>query len=80
MRGDEVIHGGNRIRCYDNGKGWDRFTVVYLDRPELLVNTFMSVGMSGHSTARLGKHLGKRIPFIALPDSLQRVVWNDFAA
>lgn len=63
------------VRVYDDGgKTIDRYTVV-LTRSSL--NTWECIGMSQdvtspqgfyqHSVCRLGRHLGKRISFAALP-------------
>ena len=74
---------GQRIAVYDNGKSGDRYTVVYLDSPEGY-NLYHCVGMSGapfwpqgvcqHGLAKLGRHLGKRIPFATLPEDCRKVV------
>lgn len=75
---DERIN-GTRIKCYatpDNGKDFDRFTVVYPTIKENN-NCVACVGLSGHSTAMIGRHLGKRVPFASLPDSLKRAVELD---
>lgn len=66
------------VRVYDNsGKTRDRYTVVFIDRPTIEVNTWECVAMSHditspqgfyqHSVCKLGRHLGKRIPFAELP-------------
>jgi hypothetical protein len=80
---------GQRIRCYDSGPdlGSDRYTVVYMDQPENERKMFACVGMNEspfspcgigqHSTAMIGKHLGKRIPFEALPEDCQKLVNMD---
>jgi hypothetical protein len=79
------------IRCYDNGgKTADRYTVVFLKQPENQSNTFACVGMSDnpfhpqgfgqHSTAMLGRHLGKRIVFNQLPPDCQKLVLRDLNA
>lgn len=76
-----------RIRCYDNGgKTADRYTVVYLEDRER-DGTYTCVGMSAepfhpqgvgqHSTAMLGRHLGRRISFEALPVDCRRLVLRD---
>lgn len=78
------------IRCYDDGgKSIDRYTVIYMDQPERLPNTFAAVGMNAtpfhpqgfgqHCTAMPGRHLGKRIPFESLPEDCQRLVRQDLA-
>lgn len=77
-----------KIRCYDNGgKTMDRYTVVYLEEPESRPNTFACVGMSSnpfspqgfgqHSSAMLGRHLGKSIEFASLPSDCQKLVRKD---
>lgn len=92
MQGCEIIQVSNklpsgsyaRVKCYDIGKGFDRYTVVYMDRsPEqkkrrnTLGPLYECVGISGHSECVIGKHLGKRIPFDSLPDVLKRIVISD---
>jgi len=63
------------IRCYDNGGldkkhgTLDRYTVVYMGQPESTPGCFACVGMSAspfspqgfgqHSSAKVGRHLGK---------------------
>jgi hypothetical protein len=78
--GDEIV-GNTRVQCYVSpGDGPDRWTVVYPDQPETKPKTFACVGMSGHSSAMLGRHLGKRVKLAELPESLQGVVRADCAA
>lgn len=80
----EIIN-GQRIRCHDNGgETIDRYTVVYLNQPEHQVNTFTCLAMNAapfhpqgfgqHSSAMLGRHLGKRIAFTDLPADCQKLV------
>lgn len=77
------------VKCYDNGgETADRYTAVYIDQPERQPGTFACVGMSAepfhpqgfgqHSTAMLGKHLGKRIAFADLPADCRRLVLRDY--
>jgi hypothetical protein len=79
---------GQPIICYDNGgRSADRYTVVYLDSPERRPNTYGCLGMNHepfhpqgigmHSTAMVGRHLGKRIPFSTLPPDCQKAVLQD---
>ena len=86
----ETVH-GSRIRCYDNGgKTYDRFTVVFMDSPEREPGIFTAVGMSEepfhplgfgqHTAAMPGKHLGRRVPFVSLPEPCQKLVRADLAA
>lgn len=76
------------LRIYDNnGKTFDRYTVVYMDQPENAPNTFAALGMSSdpchpqgfgqHCSAMPGRHLGKRIQFNELPFECQRLVLRD---
>lgn len=78
---DDEIIAGHPIRCYesttDDVASWDRYTVVYMDQPEHS-GLLGSVGLSGHSAAQEGQHLGKRIAFISLPGHLQNIVRADF--
>ena len=73
------------VRIYDNGgKTFDRFTAVYLDQPEHQPRTFACVGMSErpfhpqgfgqHSTAMLGRHLGKIITRDSLPQDCRLIL------
>lgn len=77
-----------KIRCYDNGgKTADRYTVVYLEQKDARPNIFACVGMNSspfhpqgfgqHSTAMLGRHLGKSIEFSLLPPDCQKLVKQD---
>ena len=79
---------GARVRCYDNGeRTCDRFTVVYLDEPERGRGLYACVAMNAapfhpqgfgqHSTAMVGRHLGRRIRFAKLPADCQRLVRQD---
>ena len=71
-----------KLAIYDNGgKTCDRFTVVYLDRPEygdmleclaMSENPYHPQGFCQHSMAMLGRHLGKRIKLTDLPADCQR--------
>lgn len=77
---NELVN-GKKIRCYVMpGDGFDRWTVVYPDQAESRPGTFACVGMSGHSSAMLGRHLGRRVKLAELPASLQGVVRADCAA
>jgi len=69
---------------YDNqGKTFDRFTVVFVDFADY-ENHYTCLGMSFnptspqgycmHSAGKIGEHLGKRIRFDQLPDECQIVV------
>ena len=70
------------LRIYDNGgKSFDRYTVVFLNRPEyggmfeclaMSENPFHPQGFGMHAMAMLGGHLGKRIRFDQLPADCQR--------
>jgi len=65
------------LRIYDNGGAtFDRYTVVYLDRPEygdmlqclaMSENPLHPQGFCQHSSAMIGSHLGKPIKFKELP-------------
>lgn len=91
MRGSESIK-GHPIRCYDNGgKTFDRFTVVYMDEPTsctnhrfglyaargMSENPYHPQGFGQYGEARIGKHLGKRISFKALPKECRQAVLQD---
>jgi hypothetical protein len=77
------------IRCYDNGgKTCDRYTVVYMKEPRSngLFNAramnhqpFHPQGFGQSTTAKLGRHLGKRIKFSALPEDCRKLVMQDLA-
>ena len=64
------------VYVYDQGPDHpDRWTVVY---PWDGANCICAcVGLSGHSTARLGSHLGTRAPSSAMPEALRRTVQRD---
>lgn len=76
---DEQIN-GTRIKCYaqpDKPGHFDRFTVVYVGQKENNRGHISCVGLSGHGGCVVGRHLGKRVPFASLPDSLKRTVEFD---
>ena len=72
------------VKCYDNGGSTvDRYTVVFTDMPErsglftclgMSDQPFHPQGFSQHSMAALGRHLGKRIAYAALPQDCRRAV------
>ena len=83
MRGNEIVN-GQAVRCYFNSNigGIDPWTVVYMDQRESSFqhhNVYACVGLSGHSGARLGRHLGKRIPFSDIEAGLRQTVENDLS-
>jgi hypothetical protein len=77
----------------NGGKTFDRYTVVYdlVERPAIPTRKekalYFCVGMSKqpfhpqgfgqHSSANLGRHLGKRIKFEQLPLDCQKLVKQD---
>lgn len=84
----DLIINGQKIQCYDNGgKTLDRYTVVYMDQPERQAGVFAARAMSEHpfhpqgfgqfTSARPGRHLGKRIKYVMLPLDCQKVVAQD---
>ena len=81
----EVIN-NSKIVCYDLARGVDRYTVVYLDQPEdrgcyacvaMSAKPFHPQGFGQHAMCRVGSHLGKIIPFAALPLDCQKLVRQD---
>ena len=75
------------VRIYDNGgKTFDRYTVVFMDRPEKASGTFEAFCMSAcpfhpqgfgqHASAMTGRHLGKLIAFEDLPNDCQQAALN----
>ena len=78
---------GQRVRCYDYGCTCaDRYTVVYLDQPEhddlfacvgMSASPFHPQGIGQHSAAKVGRHLGKQIPFASLPEDCRKLVEQD---
>ena len=77
-----------KIKCYDSGEKYiDRYTVVFLECPEREKGTYSAVGMSEypfspqgfgqHTTAAVGRHLGKKIDFNALPEDCKKLVLRD---
>lgn len=83
------IVNGKRVKCYDDGgKALDRYTVVYLDEPcgnhlfaclGMSEHPFHPQGLGMHSTAMVGAHLGRRIPFASLPPDCRKAVEQDCA-
>lgn len=85
---------GHPIKCYDDGKGADHFTIVFLDLPEGRFNRgkplFAAIGCSAlpfhpqgfgqHCTAMVGRHLGKRVRFSSLPVDVRKFVNQDLTA
>lgn len=76
------------VRIYDNGgKTADRYTAVYMDQPERQPNTFAAVGMSErpfhpqgfgqHCTAMPGRHLGRRVNRMDLPQDCRLLLKQD---
>lgn len=79
---------GHRVACYDNeGRTADRYTVVYLDYPEVNGNSYACIGMDDrpfhpqgigmHGAATPGRHLGRRILLSNLPPDCQKAVRQD---
>lgn len=75
------------VRIYDNGgKSFDRYTAVYMHRPER-TGCYECRGMSRwpthpqgygmYGSAMPGRHLGKRIRFEELPEDCQKLVLSD---
>ena len=74
------------IKCYDNhGETIDRYTAVYLDRPEhggfyemLAVSDSPThpCGVCQHTTGMDGEHLGTLTPFSELPADVQQAIKN----
>lgn len=75
----------HRIQLYDNGgKTYDRYTAMFLDRPETKPDQFEALGFNEepyaaqgfgqHCTAMPGKHLGKRIKLSDLPEAARKFV------
>ena len=78
------------IRCYDNGgRSIDRYTVVFMDWPEVRPGVFAALAMNvapfhpqgfgQHCTARPGRHLGRRVQLADLPEDCQKLVRMDLA-
>ena len=90
MHGNELIE-GHLIKVYDDGgRSIDRYTVVFMDKPAhsficgrsfscLAMNRapFHPQGFCQHSEARIGSHLGKRIPFESLPEDCRKAVLQE---
>ena len=73
------------LRIYDNGgQTFDRYTVVFMDRPERAPGTyealaaseypFSPMGFGQHVMAMPGRHLGRPIRFESLPEDVRRFV------
>lgn len=77
------------MRIYDNGgKTFDCYTAVYMQQPErgglfecrgMSANPFHPQGFGQYCTATPGRHLGKRIPFDALPLDCQKLILRDLS-
>lgn len=77
-----------KIRVYDNGgKTVDRFTVVFLDRPEraglfealgMDEQPFHPQGFGQHCTATPGEHLGEIANYFDLPADCQKMIQREF--
>lgn len=79
------------VRIYDAGNSTcDRYTVVYMDEPEMAggydncysclamsSDPFSPLGFCQHSTAMPGRHLGRRIKFTELPQDCQKALLQD---
>lgn len=76
------------VRIYDNGgKTFDRYTAVYLDMPERQPGIYAARGMSENpfhpqgfgqmTTARPGRHLGRRIARADLPQDCRILLKQD---
>ena len=74
-----------KLKIYDNGgKTQDRYTVVFMERPEREARLFEALGMDSspfhpqgfgqHCSAMTGGHLGQRILFEQLPPDCQKFV------
>lgn len=78
---------GTRVRCWDEPSFLDRYTVLYMsEKPRVSNGCKLFPGMesgedprgySGHIEGHPGVHLGKRIPFHDLPESVRRMIRND---
>jgi hypothetical protein len=75
------------VRIYDNGgRTFDRYTAVYMAEPEgrglygargMSENPTHPQGFGQYCTAMPGRHLGRRIPFSALPEPCRELVRRD---
>jgi hypothetical protein len=88
--GESILAAPN-IAVYDNGgKTADRYTVIFMDEPDLgggYEGCYSSLGMSAdpfhpqgfcqHGPAKPGRHLGRRIAFEDLPADCQKAVRRD---
>lgn len=76
----------NTLRIYDNGgKTLDRYTIIFMDRPERQYNTFTALGCNSepfhgigqNCIAMPGRHLGKRIGFEDCPSEVQKFIMQE---
>lgn len=74
----ETIHTSQlpiRVKCYAHpeSSGFDRFTIFCVDEPSSPTNPRLRncLGLSGWGSGVPGRHLGKRIPFDTMPESLK---------
>lgn len=76
------------VRCYDNGgETFDRYTVVFSRAKgrnylAMSANPFHPQGFGNHGEGVIDRpsygHLGKKIPFTALPPDCKRAVLSDY--
>lgn len=87
---DDVVC-GQRVRCYDKGRGADRYTAVLVDQPAYGVcvlgalrclsmgpDPFHPQGFGQHAVAVIGPHLGQRVPFADMPADCRQFVEGEF--
>lgn len=86
LKGVQEMSKKPSIRCYDNGGlTVDRYTVVFLDRPQRQRNMYEALGMAHdpsiyceHVLASHGHYLGKPIKLEELPDDCRSIVQHEF--
>ncbi len=82
------------VRCYDNGgKTFDRYTIVYTGQYRHLTggaqlyvgaseHPFHPQGFGQHGEGVIDRptygHLGRKVPFTALPEDVRRLVLRDY--
>lgn len=84
---EDLLVMGQRVRCWDAGRDAepDRYTILYLDQRArgLEVHGMHSSpdprGYSGHLECEPGDHLGRRISFLDLPESVRLMIRSDLS-
>jgi hypothetical protein len=87
---DNYCYPKNVRAAYDNGgKTYDRYTIVYNEPPRIKdgARFYECFGASDHPThpqgfgqhseCMLGRHLGRKVPWLEIPEEVRRVIENE---